>query len=176
MIVFSVGDIVYMEDINDPNNRFPVNFRGWNGNDAIVIFDGKQMSMTKDRIFKNDVQKPKEKPVSSEKEGEGKLTDPAEIQKLKNSIAEAEMIIKSGKKIDGTPHDAEYLEKIRKDVIRYKKQIGDESATPEVKKAKIESKRKEEVLELKPANKVEKIEDFGEKIEGARKDQIKKIL
>ena len=64
--------------INDPNNRFPVNFRGWNGNDAIVIFDGKQMSMTKDRIFKNDVQKPKEKPVSSEKKESKFLDDKVE--------------------------------------------------------------------------------------------------
>jgi hypothetical protein len=50
----SVGDTVYMEDAYDPKKRIPVQFRGFHGDKAIVIMNGYQMPVEKDRIFKEN--------------------------------------------------------------------------------------------------------------------------
>ena len=64
----SVGDTVYFTDVRDETKRIPGNFRGFNGDQVVVVYDGgKQMSLPSDRVFKNDVVKEqKEAPVASE--------------------------------------------------------------------------------------------------------------
>ncbi|MFH2060068.1 MAG: hypothetical protein ABIJ59_14355 [Pseudomonadota bacterium] len=61
------------------------------------------------------------------------ITDPAEVQELKNSIAEGEQILKSGKKDNGEPYSVEGLEVVRRSVINAKNKIGDTSETPGAK-------------------------------------------
>lgn len=72
------------------------------------------------------VEKPVEKEIKI-------ITDADEIQKMKNSIAEGTLILKSGLKSTGEPHSKESLLNIRKHIIESKKKIGDTSATPEIK-------------------------------------------
>jgi hypothetical protein len=47
-----VGQIIYMQDILNKNNKIPVNFRGFiNSHLAMVVKDGYQMSIDTNRLF-----------------------------------------------------------------------------------------------------------------------------
>lgn len=56
---FSPGDIIYMEDITDKNKRIPVNFRGYVDDvKSMVVWNGSQMQIETDRLFKDDISVP----------------------------------------------------------------------------------------------------------------------
>lgn len=47
-----VGQIIYIQDILDENNKIPVNFRGFiNSSLVMVVRDGYQMSIDTNRLF-----------------------------------------------------------------------------------------------------------------------------
>jgi hypothetical protein len=47
-----VGQIIYVQDILNENNKIPVNFRGFiNSNLVMVVRDGYQMSIDTNRLF-----------------------------------------------------------------------------------------------------------------------------
>ena len=53
----SPGDTVYYTDIRDETKRLPGNFRGFNGDQVVIVPEGGgQMSLPAARVFKNDVQ------------------------------------------------------------------------------------------------------------------------
>ncbi len=52
--MISVGETVYFDDVFE-NKRHPANFRGWDGNNAVIIWKGSQMQMPKERIHVNDI-------------------------------------------------------------------------------------------------------------------------
>lgn len=51
----SVGDTVYYTDVRDESKRLPGNFRGFSSDYVVIVPEsGGQMSIPKDRVFKND--------------------------------------------------------------------------------------------------------------------------
>lgn len=76
---FSVGDTVYMQDITDENKRIPVNFRGYlNDRQSVVVWNGSQMTVETNRLFKDDIQS------STDSENSIKSAFIAELEALKS--------------------------------------------------------------------------------------------
>lgn len=76
---FSVGDTVYMQDVTDENKRIPVNFRGYlNDSQSIVAWNGSQMTVETNRLFKDDIQS------STDPEDSIKSAFIAELEALKS--------------------------------------------------------------------------------------------
>lgn len=110
----------------------------------IVFGDNSFAQKFTDSITDKDPQPQQAEPVQEQLELEIE-TDQAEIQKLRNSLAEGELILRTGK-INGRKMGSDELAAVKNSVDKTKKRLG------------------------------EKIEDYGEKIEGARKDTIKKYF
>ncbi len=73
-----------------------------------------------------------EQQINPPKEGEVKIEkDPAEIQKLKTSVEEGELILKSGKKVSGKKYSAEELAAIQKSVDNSKAKLGLSEPSPQ---------------------------------------------
>uniref|UniRef100_A0A6M3KR77 Putative DNA repair protein n=1 Tax=viral metagenome TaxID=1070528 RepID=A0A6M3KR77_9ZZZZ len=61
---------------------------------------------------------------------EGIITDPAQVQEIKNSIAEGELILKSGKAVTGRKMSADELGAVQRSVDNAKTKIGENLQTP----------------------------------------------
>lgn len=89
----AVGDTVYFTDVRDPSKRSPGNFRGFNGDQVVVVYEGgKQMSLPRGRVFKSDVQSAPSKQdalkaISQSRTSVGK---PAESSQGKAGLSEKE--------------------------------------------------------------------------------------
>lgn len=72
----SVGDTVYFEDVTNPENRIPANFRGFTGDKAVVVWNGQQMAIERNRIHREPA---KEVIPGGQKQTKGQAETKAEV-------------------------------------------------------------------------------------------------